>query len=582
MLQQLLIKNIAIIDELEISLYPGLNIITGETGAGKSIVISALDLVLGGRASAESVRAGEDKARVEAQFDLKRLDSVKAVLSEYGLENDTDGQLILRRQIAQAGKSSGYVNGSLVPLWELEKVGERLVDIHGQHQHQLLLNPATHLDFLDALGGLLPQCQELSQIYSQWQARRDELQRLTQENEAKKQRRQLLEFQLQEIDQANLRENEEGELRAERQILLNAGRLTEYGQFIYQNLYEAEGAVLDVLAQVQEKLKSLAGIDPSLAPHVEVAESVNCQLQDLAMEVNRYLGKVEHNPDRLQATEERLAEIEKLERKYGKPLGSVSAFRDQAALELQSIGQTDERIEQISQEQQVLTGQLNQLALELSARRKDTSQRLEGLMSAELNQLGMPKAQFLCSLSPVCSSPIHRGHDSPMNRGTTILGRGQGEEDGVYTGNSQGIDQVEFLFSANPGEPPRPLAKIASGGELSRIMLALKTLLAEGDQVATLVFDEVDTGIGGTLAAVVGRKLRALAASRQVICITHLPEIAALADHHYSVAKGVADGRTQIQWKKLDKTERIEELARMLAGEEITDTARQHAREMMG
>ncbi len=557
MLQNLLIKNIAVIEELGISLSPGLNVITGETGAGKTIIINSLELLVGGRSSADSIRSGESKARVEAQFNLTRIPELNHILEKYGLNDGDSGQLILRRHLTQGGKSTSYVNDRLVSLKKLDEIGQGLVDIHGQHQHQLLLNSDTHIDFLDILGRLTSFRQELNRLYSRWQAKQDELNLLTRQNEARDQRRQLLEFQLQDIDRARLREGEDEELKVERQKLLNSERLTEYGQFVYQNLYERKGAVLDLLAQVQDKLQQLARLDPTMKPQAETAESVRYQLQEIAMENRRYLNDVEYDPAQLQLVEDRLAEIGGLERKYGSPLARVLDCRRQIISELENIGGVDERLEILSRELKTDAGELNQLAAGLSKRRLETGRRLKKLMSCELDQLGMQKAQFCCQLN---SQPI---------------------QPDIYAGDDNGIDKVEFMFSANPGEPPRPLAKVVSGGELSRIMLALKTLLAEGDRVPTLIFDEVDVGIGGSVAGIVGRKLKKLAATHQIICITHLPQIAARADQHYVVSKQLINGRMQTRVEELDYARRIEEIARMLGGENVTDTARQHAQEML-
>jgi DNA repair protein RecN (Recombination protein N) len=561
MLQELVIKNFAIIDELNICFHAGLNVVTGETGAGKTIIISALELVLGGKAHAEYIRAAEDKAVVEACFDISRLDSIKRLLSDYGIESSED-TLILKRQLSRGTRGGCYANGGLIPLNLMARLGRELIDIHGQHQHQLLLAPETHIDFLDAFGNLLDLRRQVEETYTAWQDKQNRLNQLLGENRQKEERRQLLEFQRQEIDGVQPKEDEQEALLKERTILQNAGSLLEAGDFVYETIYNADGSARDKLAEASARLKQMERIDASLAPFGESLESIQCQLEDMAFSLRSYIERIEHDPERQQEIEDRLEEIEKLERKYGGSLIQVLDYRQQIENELQNLEQLDEQINSLSRETVSLTHRLNNLSAALSSKRKQVSKRIDRLMSRQLEQLGMEKNRFSTRITPINS----KQEENPTPQ---------------YNGNAKGIDQVEFLFSANVGEGVRPLARIASGGEISRLMLALKCLLAGKDRVSTLIFDEVDAGIGGRVAEIVGKKLKSLANEHQIICITHLPQIACFADHHYMVEKEISRGRTVALIKGLDHTARVAEIARMLAGEEITSTALKHAREMI-
>jgi DNA repair protein RecN (Recombination protein N) len=576
MLQELLIKNFAIIDELSISFHAGLNVLTGETGAGKTIIISALDLVLGGKAFSEYIRAGEDKAVVEACFDISGRDNVKHLLSEYGIDFQHD-TLILKRQLSRRGRSSCYANGGFITLNCLARLGQELIDIHGQHEHQLLLRPDTHIDFLDAFGDLLDLRQEVTETYNTWQEKRSRLCQLAKQNQQREQRRQLLEFQMQEIDSLGLEEGEQEALLRDKAILQNAGKLLESGCFIYEAIYNAEGAVRDKLAEAKARLAEMGQVDASLIPLAESLESIQYQLDDIAFSLKSYTEKIEYDPERQQEIENRLAEIEKLERKYGGSLAEVYNYRRQIEDEYQRLTDLDSQIESLSQEIIFLANRLNDITAGLSEQRKQASRRIDRLMSKELGQLGMEKGIFATQITPLDGDE----NQQALSRVAEPLGEQTGGASSQYSGNAKGIDQLEFLFTANMGEEARPLAKIASGGELSRMMLALKGLLAGKDRVPTLIFDEVDAGIGGRIAEVVGKKLKSLAASHQIVCITHLPQIAAFADYHYTVEKGVCDGRTVASIKELDQKARVTEIARLLAGEKITSIALEHAREMV-
>ncbi len=560
MLHELVIKNFAIIDELNISFQAGLNVLTGETGAGKTIIISALDLVLGGKASPEFIRTGEVISSVEAYFDISGLDNIKRLLAEQGIESP-DNTLILKRQLKQEGRSSCYANGSLIPLGILSRLGQELIDIHGQHQHQLLLKSDTHIDFLDAFGNLLGLREKLSQTYSAWQDKQNYLNQLTKDNQQKDERRELLKFQMREIDALNLGEGEQEALLRENKILQNAGKLLEAGGFVYETLYNAEGSVTEKLAEAQVRLKEMGQVDDGLSKHAETLEEIQCQLDDIALSLRSYTERIEYDPERQQEIEARLVEIEKLEIKYGGSVSEMQDYRRQIEDEYQNLTNLDEQIEAASREVTSLTNRLNNLATELSGKRKQAIKQIDSRISGELEYLGMGKCKFNTRITPTST-------DLPDNQNK-------------YPGDAKGIDQVEFLFTANVGEEVKPLAKIASGGEISRVMLALKSVLAGKDKVPSLIFDEVDSGIGGRIAQVVGKKLKALAENHQIICITHLPQIAAYAKHHYTVAKKTSQGRTIANIKKLEQEAKVPEIARMLAGEQITPTTLKHAQEII-
>ncbi len=564
MLCELAIKNFAIIDELHICFTPGLNVLTGETGAGKTIIINALNLILGDKASPEYIRSGEDTASVSACFDISRLDNIKHLLATQNIDCPNNN-LILKRQLRQAGKSSCYANGELISLAYLAQLGQELIDIHGQHQHQLLLKPDTHIDFLDAFGNLLNLQQQVTENFTALQADQSHLTQLLNDTRQKAQKKQLLQFQIQEIDSLQLDETEKEGLLKERAILQNAGKLQEAGSFIYESIYNASGSVTEKLAEAKSRLAEMQRIDAGLTPYLNTLESTQCELDDLALSLRSYTESIEYDPERQQEIETRLAEIDKLERKYGGSLSGVLNYRREIEVELQNLSSLHEEIKAVSQQISARTQQINKLAVELSNKRKQITKHIDRLMSRELGHLGMQNSKFITRITPINNLPDDIAGETSLK----------------YTGAAKGIDQVEFLFTANVGEQAKPLAKIASGGEISRLMLALKGLLAGCDRVPSLVFDEVDVGIGGGIAEVVGKKLKSLAKSHQLICITHLPQIAAFAELHFTVGKTVAAGRTITAIKELDQQAKTTEIARMLTGEKITPIALKHAREML-
>jgi DNA repair protein RecN (Recombination protein N) len=561
MLKELSIKNFAIIDQLRVEFGPGLNVFTGETGAGKSIVVDALNLALGERASADLIRTGSLEAIVEAAFELNGTDSrvVASILSGQGIEMDPGEDLIVRRVISSAGKNKVYINGSLANLTTLAEVGSRLADIHGQHEHQSLLSLERQLEMLDSFGGLMRERENVAVEYAALQELRKQLAALESGEREKAQREDLLRYQVNEIEAARLKEGEDEGLAAEQKVLANSEKLAGLAKAADEALYSAESAVLSGLKRAITPLREIAAIDSRLTPVLELLESGRAQIDEAAREVSSYSERVEFDPQRLEEIGDRLDLIQKLKRKYGSTIPEIIAFGQKAAGDLKKIERSGEEMERLREEIGVVRSTLTRAAQDLTKKRKSAAAELEKKVEAELGHLGMKKTKFIAKIT--------------QEPGDDTL-------DGLKVG-PRGADRVEFLISPNPGEEPKPLAKTASGGELSRIMLALKTILVAGDSIPTLVFDEVDAGIGGAVAEEVGKKLKRVAEKRQVFCITHLPQIASLAASHYGVAKSVKKDRTTTEVRLLDKKERVDEIARMLGGKTITEATIQHAGEMI-
>ena len=555
MLVELHIRNFAIIEELHLQLAPGFNVLTGETGAGKSIIIDAVGLLLGGRADTTMVRAGAEMAQIEGVFHLDaRLQALlQPILEREGLEGDAPDVLILGREIRANGRSYCRINGRVVSLGLLEEVGQPLVDIHGQGEHLSLLRPAAQQRLLDRFGGLEAQREALAEQVRQLRAVRRELETLLRDERELARRIDQLTYQIQEIDSARLRLDEEEELLAERTRLANAERIAQLANevcYLLDEGDETQAATSDLLARATRALNQLAQIDSTLEASHQQLESLAIQLSDLAHTLRAYRDNIEINPRRLEYVEERLALLHNLKRKYGGSIAEVLAYRDQAQAELERITHSEERTEWLRAEEERLRCEIGRAALALSQARRAAGERLAAEAEAQLNDLNMRGARFAVALS---------WNDDPD--GVSVEGR-------TLACNENGIDRVEFLIAPNPGEGLNPLSKTASGGEASRLMLALKTVLAAADETPTLIFDELDQGIGGRIGAVVGRKLRQISHSgpqmRQVICVTHLPQIAGYADVHFVVEKGTQGGRTTTRVRAVEGAARIEELAAML------------------
>ncbi len=566
MLVELNIKNFAIIDELNLRFSPGFNVLTGETGAGKSIIIDAVSTLLGGRAESEYIRAGTDESWIEGIFHLNEAmqAAILPLLKEDGLEGEDDETLILAREIRRSGRNICRVNGRAVSLSTLERIARRLVDIHGQSEHLSLLRVREHVNLLDRYAGLWPLRSRVADKVSALRQVQRELGELLRDERELARRADLLEYQVQEIAAARLKVGEEKELEAERNRLANAERLTELTDEAYRALAEGEegqASAIDLLGLVVRNLTSLERVDPSLEEQRRVAEELHYQLEDLVQSLRTYRDQVEYDPVRLRQVEERLDLIHSLKRKYGDSIEEVLAFGRAARRELEAITHSEERVEELQAEEERLLHEIGDLAAQLSARRREAGDRLAAAIEAELADLNMERARFGVS--------IEQSEDA----------NGVWVGDKRYAFDSTGIDRVEFLVAPNVGEPLKPMVKIASGGETSRLMLALKTVLSAADETPTLIFDEIDQGIGGRVGGIVGHKLWSLSPKHQVLCVTHLPQLAGYGDAHYRVEKKVVGGRTVTCVQELDVDGRLEELAQMLGT--ATEITRQSAQEIL-
>jgi DNA repair protein RecN (Recombination protein N) len=537
MLHFLSIRNLAVIDRLELEFQPGLNVLTGETGAGKSILVGAVALLAGGRASADLVRTGADQASVEAIF-----------------EDASGTELIVRRDVSQGGRSRAFLNGALVTSTALREEAMRLVDLHGQHEHQVLLNPTAHLDLLDAFAGLQPARAEVREAYLRWRALQAERDRLATAVGEHARRAEFLEFQLTEIRRAAFHAGEDDELTGSRQILANAERLQRLCAEAYTLLYESESAALTNLSAVWKKVGELASIDPQFGPYLAARDSIKSQLEDLAYFLRSYDAEVDASPERLQTIEDRLAQLERLKKKHGPTLADVLHSAVEFERELEEIAGAEDRASKLGADLDAARTAYVREAARLTAGRREAAVEFSHRLEEALRDLAMSGTR--------CEVRF-------------------GEDRGESGWSERGSDLAEFYVSPNPGEELRPLARIVSGGELSRVMLALKTLASTDEPGKTLVFDEVDAGIGGAVADIVGARLRALGDRAQVLCITHLPQIAAYGTSHYRIAKEVRDGRTVTQVARLTPREREAELARMIAGADVSTSIRASAREML-
>jgi len=555
MLRELTIRNVAVIDELTVTFVPGLNVLTGETGAGKSILIDALQLVLGARSSEELLRSGAEEATVEAAFDAGPGRQVGDLLEAEGIAAEPGEFLILRRQLFRDGRTKAYANGRLTSAATLRALAECLVDIHGQHPGQLLLDPRRHRELLDAYAGVGEDARTYRDRFGQWQTVRREREVLLSAERERAQRQDLLEFQRREIEAARIEVGEEETLSAEHAILCNHERLFSAVEQAYRALEESDGAILEGLPAVAARVREAAAIDQRLRDVLEALEAGDVHLREAARGLRDYRGRIEFDQGRLDTIDGRLHEIGKLKRKYGASVGEVLDHLERVRKELASLERSEARLGELDLALTEIQRDLAGRAERLSGVRRRAAPRLQEAILAEIRELGMSRAAFEVRVTP-----------APL--GEAALG-------------PHGIDEVEFLISPNPGEPPKPLHKIASGGELSRTMLAIRVILAAADQTPSLVFDEVDAGIGGTTAEIVGRKLAAASRQHQVLCVTHVPQIACFADQHVAVSKRTLRDRTQTTVQILSGSERAQEIARMLGGPSRSATPLQHATELL-
>lgn len=553
MLSELSIKNFAIIEALSISFEKGLTVLSGETGAGKSIIIDAIHLLVGGRGSSEFVRHGEEKAEIEGLFQIENNDHPlfrKAL--EFGIEIE-EGMIVLRRDISKSGKSVCRINGKLVTISILREIGASLVDIHGQHEHQELMDETRHISLLDQFGGekVLVALKEYEEVYHSYEKTVKKLKQLSENEQQMAHRLDLISFQLDEIRKAELKINEDDDLFEERRRLSNFEKIHEALNLSYSAL-RGDNKALDWLGITMNYLEDAASIDPQ---YKDVSESVSNSfylLEDVIKTLRNELDRLEFDPERLNVIEDRLNEINQLKRKYGKTIDEILEYGAKIEEELETLQNKETHIENLQKELSMLKKDLSVEARELSNVRQQYAGELTNLIHKELKELYMEKTVFEVRFTSDYESFTHSGSD-----------------------------KVEFFLSTNPGEPLKPLSKIASGGELSRIMLALKSIFSKHQGVTSIIFDEVDTGVSGRVAQAIAEKIYHVSNGSQVLCISHLPQVAAMADTHLYISKEILMGRTKTIVQKLDDSEKIREIGRMISGVEITDLTKEHARELL-
>jgi DNA repair protein RecN (Recombination protein N) len=552
MIKFLRIRNLATIEDLQLDLEEGFSILTGETGAGKSIIIDSLRLLLGERGSADLLRTGKSEAVVEAVFDMKEASGLPPDVSA------EDGELIIQRQITEQGTGKAYLGGVLVPLKKLKDTGAGLVDIYGQHDHVFLLNLDNHLNFLDSFGNALPLRQETGRLAQELRQKHKEKQELEASQRDAAQRLDFLEYQIKEIEAAGLRPAEEAELLQQRHILKNAEKIASLVEGALDIASEREESLQSLIARLRSLLAELSGFDPAFREIGDSLEPADITLREVTNLLLKYKDRQSVSPENLENIEERLSLIEKLKRKYGQNLADIQVHFDRIKEERDRLVHGEESLSEVRAGIDKLFREYSEKAGRLSEKRRLAARELQDLVEKEVGQLGMKKARFEVQVQT-----------SPPDREQADKARDSGQ------------DEVEFLISPNPGEQLRPLRKIASGGELSRVMLALKSIGREQERLKTLIFDEIDAGIGGKTAEFIAQKLKELARRHQVICITHLPQIACHARHHFRIEKRVEKNRTYTTVQKLGFEERVEEIARLISGSRLTEAALQNAREML-
>ncbi|MBI4543900.1 MAG: DNA repair protein RecN [Gemmatimonadetes bacterium] len=551
MLIELRIENYAVIERLAVRLEPGLNVLTGETGAGKSIIVGALSLLLGERASSEVVRAAAARAVVEGVFDVARQPTVLRLLAEHGLEAE-EGLLFLRREVAAEGRNRAWVNGSAATAAFVGELGRQLVDLHGQHEHQTLLRPDEQRSILDAYAGSAELAAEVRAAHAALQRVRRQMEELERRRRETEQRADFLRYQVEEIESAAVREGEEEKLGEESRLLEHAEDLARFSGRLHQELYAEEDALTARLGELRRVLEQLLRIDPGQVEARELLETAYYNLEELGRRMGDYRARVEHDPGRLDEIHRRQDLLFRLKSKYGPTLADVIETGRRGREELDALDKVVFERRALEREDAAASARLHSQAAELSRRRAEAAQRLAAEIMAILPELGLPGGRFEVQRSPFADI------------------------------GAEGAETIEFLVALNPGFEPRPLTRVASGGELSRIMLALKTILARLDRIPALVFDEIDAGIGGVVALQIGEKLRRVAGHHQVFVITHLPQIACRAEHHLRVEKVEREGTTLTRLTELEGEERVRELARMLGGDPHSTASLQHARELLG
>ncbi len=548
MLCNLDIKNIAVIENISFAPGEGMTVLTGETGAGKSIIIDSVNLLLGARTNKSLVRFGEKKATVCAMFTLN--EKTEKLLTENGIETD-DETFVISREIYDDGKSIARINGSMVSLTILREISHSLVNIHGQHDNQALLNHEKHILFLDSYAGTEQLCEDYKELYEKRRALKNEMERLSQNERDRLAKIDLLKYQTEELEKATLKIGEEEELKEEILKISNAEKISSALQAAYGELYENTSSAYDCLSNAQNSMSQAIEYDETVSEQFDKLAEATYMIEDAAHEIKKYLDTVEFDEESLENASERLDLIKRLERKYGGTIDKCIEFYKQASEELKLLQNSDKRGEEIQQETEKLEMKMTELARKLSDRRTAAAKKLSKEIEQQLHELDMPSAIF----------------EASVKKSDKLL--------------HNGVDNVEFLFSANPGHPVNSLDKIASGGELSRVMLAMKTALAKSDDVDTLIFDEIDTGVSGSAAQKIAQKLSLLGKSKQVICISHQPQLAAAADNNFKLEKKTENGVTGTKISLLDFESRVEELARIIDGSNITKAAIEHSREML-
>ena len=551
MLQELSIRDFAIIDEIQISFQPKMTVLTGETGAGKSIIIDALGLLAGGRGSTEFIRKGEKKAVIQGLFTLPREANTYNILEEYGIDSE-DGQIILQRDLYRGGRNICRINGMMVNLATLRKVGETLIDIHGQNEHQELMKPENHIDLLDEYDKKTSELRNQYQVvYQNYRKLKLSMEKKEADEKAWAQRLDMLNFQVKEIEEADLKINEEDELVEEKNKLDNFQAIHDALELSYQILSGEKIDVVGNLGNAMNELSDVSDLSENLQEINTKISDAFYSLEDAARDISDELDSMEWNGERLNEIEERLELIHQLKRKYGDTIEDILHYHSRIEKELREMENSEQNSEKQERQLSEALEKVKELAIKLSKQRKKSAKKLEKMIHEQLSALYMDKAVF--EVKFLNNSKLY----------------------------SKGIDKVEFYIQTNPGEEMGPLAKIASGGELSRIMLALKTIFSQKMGVTSIIFDEVDTGVSGRVAQAIAEKISQISNNSQVLCITHLPQVAAIADNHYYISKSVNDGRTETSLKELDEKQKIREIARMLSGSEITELTLKHAEELI-
>jgi DNA repair protein RecN (Recombination protein N) len=566
MLTRLYIKQYALIEELTVEFERGLNIITGETGAGKSIIIDALSLILGDRADSDSVRKGAEKAVVEGFFSVAGNKKLATLLEEHQIEYSDE--LIVRREVTIKGQSRAFINDSPVPLNVMKQAGEMMVDLHGQHEHQSLLRSETHIDLVDNFGGLEGLVDEFGMLYSEAKSIMNSLRDLRSREQQLMERRSLYEFQIKEIDAVSPQSGEEDALEAELKILENSEKLFSATERLHQMLYEGDQAIHDQLIIARNELENLSTIDKTFEDYQKEASSAAAIVDELAKFIQQYNSRIEFNPERLEQIRDRLGSLALLKKKYGGSLDSVIAHRTAIGAELDLANNFKSEILSLQKKLDAVRKKCSQCAQRLSEKRDEVGRKIGKSIVQSLAEVGIANAQF----ETVITSEVILNPDEAIVK--------IGKESLHAT--PKGVDVVAFHISTNVGEDPKPLSKVASGGEISRVMLALKMILAKSDRLPLLIFDEIDTGVSGRIAQAVGKSMKKLSQYHQVIAITHLPQIAGLADCHFVVEKAEEQKRSYTRMRKLSLDERISEVAKLMSGAEITGTALRGAKELMG